>query len=117
MDKCHELSKASRPARPRITPSYSERETIKILSSAIEEYIHYKEQNYNKRIETWITNECAKDIENWLCNEYANGLQDWLVENFIPAFHKFNYWAAEKYSKTFKKILNNEEIEDTKINN
>ena len=66
-----------------ITPSNSEWKVMKTLSSAIEEYIRLREQNYNKK------------VENWLCDKYATELQNWLIEDFMPSFHKFNYWAAK----------------------
>ena len=91
-----------------ITPSNTEWKVIKTLSSAIEEYIYYREQNYNKRVESWMTNEYAKELENWLCNEYTKELQNWLVEDFMPSFHKFNYWAAKEFPKTFNRMLHNE---------
>lgn len=98
-----------------ITPSNSEWRVINTLSSAIEEYIHLREQNYTKKVETWISDEYSKEIE-WLCNEYAEELQNWLVEDFIPSFHKFNYWAAKEFPKTFNKMVHNEN-EDTEEEN
>ena len=91
-----------------ITPSNTEWKVMKTLSSAIEEYIHLREQNYNKRVESWISNEYSKELQNWLCNTYAEELQNWLVEDFIPSLHKFNYWAAKEFPKTFNKIISNE---------
>lgn len=79
-----------------ITPSNTEWKVMKTLSLAIEEYIHLREQNYNKR------------VESWLCNEYAEQLQNWLVEDFIPSLHKFNYWAAKEFPKTFNRMVSNE---------
>lgn len=87
-----------------ITPSNSEWKVMKTLSSSIEEYIRLREQNYNKR------------IESWLCNEYAKELQNWLVEDFIPSFHKFNYWASKEFPKTFNKTVSNEN-QDTEEEN
>ena len=91
-----------------IIPSNSEWRIMKTLSSSIEEYIRLREQNYNKRIESWITNEYSKELKNWLCNEYADKLQNWLVEDFIPSFNKFNYWAAKEFPKTFNRMVSNE---------
>ena len=96
-----------------ITPSNSEWRTIKALSSSIEEYIHLREQNYNKRVESWIFDEYSKKLENWFCDKYAEELQNWLVEDFIPSFHKFNYWAAKEFPKTFNKYISNEPSSDT----
>ena len=79
-----------------IIPSNSEWRIMKTLSSSIEEYIRLREQNYNKR------------IESWLYNEYADKLQNWLVEDFIPSFHKFNYWAVKEFPKTFNRMVSNE---------
>lgn len=79
-----------------ITPSNSEWKVMKTLSSAIEEYIRLREQNYNKK------------VENWLCDKYATELQNWLIEDFMPSFHKFNYWAAKEFPKTFNRIVSNE---------
>lgn len=95
-----------------ITPSNTEWKVMKTLSSAIEKYIYYREQNYNKRVESLIANEYSKELQNWLCNEYGEVFQDWLVEDFIPSFHKFNYWAAKEFPKTFLKMIGNEN-EDT----
>ena len=99
-----------------ITPSNSEWKVMKALSLAIEEYIYYKEQNYNKRVESWIANEYSKELQDWLCNVYADELQNWLVEEFIPSLHKFNYWAAKEFPKTFNRMVHNEN-EDTEEEN